>query len=646
MLVQELYRIQNRLGWLPDAELRALAQCSRVPLYRLEEITSFFPHFRRQPPPAVEVKVCRDMSCHLRGSAKVIDELQKATGTNDRDVSITGCSCLGRCDRAVAMLVEVNHAASNHHAGNGHHAGGSEANGKPPSEHHALVYCNQTPQSASKIVDAVLRGETPADQRDSSFPRHATEPWQIDPYADQPPEQRYAAVRWYMTTPSPRGEGRGEGVPGATGSASAAADEESRAKEVIAALETAGLLGMGGAGGRTYKKWQEVRDAKVKPKYVVCNGDESEPGTFKDREILLRMPYLVVEGVIMGGLVVGAERGIIYIRHEFEEQIEACRHAIEEAEQMEICGPNIQGTGRSFKVEVFVSPGGYICGEQTALIEAIEDKRAEPRNRPPELQTNGLFDKPTLLNNVETLAWVPAVLLRDGPVKSKEGEVKNVRGGWFAGAGTTGFKGRRFFSISGDLNRPGAYEVPIGLTLRELINNYCGGTLGGRPIKALALSGPSGGLLPQVIPMENLGRRFAEKAGLKPGDKFDLLDMKLDIATARDMNIMVGGGMVVYAEGADVVDEALSCLSFFRNESCGKCVPCRIGSQKLVEMATDLKAGRVDAAALTEMKSTVLQLAETMKLTAICGLGTVASNPMTTLLTHYREEVNQIIHKR
>ena len=232
-----------------------------------------------------------------------------------------------------------------------------------------------------------------------------------------------------------------------------------RAKETLAALETAGLLGMGGAGGRTYKKWQEVRDAKVTPKYVVCNGDESEPGTFKDREILLRAPYLVVEGVILGGLVVGASRGIIYIRHEFEEQIEAVRRAIAEAEQLGVCGANVLGTGRSLPVEVFVSPGGYICGEQTALIEAIEDKRAEPRNRPPELQTNGLYDKPTLVNNVETLAWVPAVVLRTKDEK---------RGRGLPTKAIAPFKGRRFFSISGDLKRPGAYEVPIGITLARI----------------------------------------------------------------------------------------------------------------------------------------------------------------------------------
>ena len=193
------------------------------------------------------------------------------------------------------------------------------------------------------------------------------------------------------------------------------------------------------------------------------------------------------------------------------------------------------------------------------------------------------------------------------------------------------------------LEAPGAYEVPIGITLRELIYDYCGGTIDDRPIKALALSGPSGGLLPQHVPMENLGRRFAEKMQLKPGSKFDLLDMKFDIPISREMGVMLGGGMVVYAEGCDIVDEALSCLEFYRNESCGKCVPCRLGSQKLVEMATDLKAGKIDAATLPTLQTTVQQLAETMRLTAICGLGTVAPNPMTTLLTHYGDDVKRTI---
>jgi formate dehydrogenase beta subunit len=608
MLVQELYRIQNRLGWLPDGKLRALAERCRVPLYRLEEISSFFPHFRRQPPPELEIKVCRDMSCHLFGAGKVLEQLRKYAADRKLDatkVHLEGCSCLGRCDRAPVMMAEITR-----HGGNGDGSG-----------HSGHIFTAQNPAGAVSVLEQFLAGKTPPDQPDASFPPHAKTPWEIDPYAGQPPEKLYEAVRWYLNAAAES--------PTATQAA-----EADRAAEVLRALETAGLLGMGGAGGRTYKKWQEVREAGVTPKYVVCNGDESEPGTFKDREILLRAPHLVVEGVILGGLVVGAERGIIYIRHEFHEQIHAVEQAIKWAEQLEVCGPNILATGRSFKVEVFTSPGGYICGEQTALIEAIEDKRAEPRNRPPELQTYGLFDKTTLLNNVETLAWVPSILLRTKDDK---------RGQWFASQGVGGCKGRRFFSISGSLKRPGAYEVPIGITLRELIYDYAGGTIDDRPIKALALSGPSGGLLPQHVPMESLGRRFAEKLQLKPGSKFDLLDMKLDIPISRDMGVMLGGGMVVYAEGCDIVDEALACLEFYRNESCGKCVPCRLGSQKLVEMATDLKAGKIDAATIPTMQTTVQQLAETMRLTAICGLGTVAPNPMTTLLTHYSDDVKRTI---
>jgi NADH:ubiquinone oxidoreductase subunit F (NADH-binding)/NADH:ubiquinone oxidoreductase subunit E len=602
MLVEALFRIQNQSGWLPNAELQALAEQLRVPLYRLEEVSSFFPHFRRQPPPEFEVKVCRDMSCHVHGAGRVLAQLQnfkRDRGLNDKQLIVEGCSCLGRCDRAPIMSVEDQRHSDN----------------QKGSHHGLLLYAAQTPESACAVLENLLAGKPTSPHADSTFPRNSATPWEIDVYAGAAPEQRYETVRWYL--------GQSSKSPPA-----GSATEQQLADEVLRALETGGLLGMGGAGGRTYKKWQEVRGAQATPKYVVCNGDESEPGTFKDREILLRAPHLVVEGVILGGLVVGAERGIIYIRHEFEEQIDSIRKAIAEAEQLGICGANILGTGRSFGVEVFVSPGGYICGEQTALIEAISDRRAEPRNRPPELQTNGLWDKPTLLNNVETLAWVPAIVLKEA-------------GKWFAEQGVSGCKGRRFFSISGHVNRPGAYEVPIGITLKELICDYAGGVTSGLPIKALALSGPSGGLLPQKMLVEHLGRKFAEKNQLKPGETFDLLDMRLDIAIARDMGIMMGAGMVVYADGVDIVEEALTCLTFFRNESCGKCVPCRIGSQKLVEMATDLKAGRIDTSLLSPLQTTVEQLAETMKLTAICGLGTVAPNPMTTLLRHFRDDVEQ-----
>ena len=456
---------------------------------------------------------------------------------------------------------------------------------------------------------------------------------------------------------------------------------------------------MGGAGARTFKKWSEVRQAIEKARlresseqvdaYVVCNGDESEPGTFKDREILLRMPHLVVEGVVIAGLLLEAKEGFIYIRHEYHEQIDAVRAEIERAQRQQLCGENILGTDISFPVNVVVSPGGYICGEQTALIEAMEDKRAEPRNRPPALQENGLYDQPTLLNNVETFAWVPAIVSRD-------------EGNWYAeqGVKTTDktFQGLRLFSVSGDVNRPGVVEVPNGIRLGELIDRV-GGLSDG--LQAAALSGPSGGFLPRKLRLDFVTRRLdripqqlelcqhelidarqeadhlkekmkdvandslnqerfqemirmtetvIEKLEGKPrriermkksleslrekmfpngATEFDLLELELDKEySSYEVGYMLGAGIVIYGKGRDLVAESLSCLKFYRNESCGKCVPCRIGSQKLVEIGTNLLENNYDGPAWKQTRSLVDELSSVMIDTSICGLGQVASNPV------------------
>lgn len=522
MIVQELHHIQDRYGYLPQSELRTLAANTGTHLYRLQEVSSFFPHFRSQPPPEVELQVCRDISCQRRGSCELLEQLQSLAGEYEPNrLQVSGVSCLGRCDRA--PVVRINR--------------GSDARN----------YVQRTFEEVRDITRRTLDNDPPPHDADALLPVHADKPWKIDIYAEPSKLKPYTAIRRFVEF-----EERGG---------------------IIRALRTAGLLGMGGAGGRTYKKWTDVRNALGDVKYVVCNGDESEPGTFKDRELFLRTPHLVLEGVILAGLLLNAKHGYIYIRHEYEEQIDAMRREIARAEQMGVCGSDILGGGADFPVDVFVSPGGYICGEQTALIEAMEDKRAEPRNRPPELQTNGLWDCPTLLNNVETLAWVPAIVLQD-------------QGQWFADQGHEKFRGLRFFSVSGDVARPGAYEVPIGITLRELIEDYTGGMRDGQQVKALALSGPSGGFLPRMLPVESMSRRFVEDSLPSDATHFDLLDMQLDINVARKMGVMMAGGIIVYGEQADMVAAAASASEFFRNESCGKCVPCRIGSQKLVELMT------------------------------------------------------------
>ena len=296
-------------------------------------------------------------------------------------------------------------------------------------------------------------------------------------------------------------------------------------------------------------------------------------------------------------------------------------------------GDDILGSGHSFELEVYVSPGGYICGEQTALIEAMEDKRAEPRNRPPELMTNGYLNQPTLLNNVETFAWVPAIMDRS-------------RGEWFRDQGyKTGpfdlvgqaerVRGRRLFSISGDVARPGVYEVPTGITLGELIDRFAGGMRGGVELAAVALSGPSGGLWPAEIPAEGFSRSFAKTIAGGGISTVSVRDLPLDINVARAMGFMLGAGLVVYGATSDIVSEALACSRFFRNESCGKCVPCRIGSEKITSLVTQVQDGKIRSSDLPVLRETVAELGDVMEATSICGLGQVASNPARTLFRFF-----------
>jgi NADH:ubiquinone oxidoreductase subunit F (NADH-binding)/NADH:ubiquinone oxidoreductase subunit E len=579
-IVQELHEIQKRCGYLPKAELEALARRrKKIPLHRLHEVASFFPHFRLQPPPSLEVKVCRDMSCHLRGASefrKNVEALVEEMGGGE--IAVSGVSCLGQCDGAPALLIgdQVVRAA-------------------------ALEKVRFLMRMAVRST-----GEGPRDRQ------HRNEPgatgWKIDPYGGR---EDYGAVRKY------------------------AANQD--ADGLLEQLKIADLRGMGGAGVWAHQKWRDVRQARGDTKYCVVNADESEPGTFKDRELLERTPQLVIEGLVLAGLLTGADQGYIYIRHEYEEAIEIVRAALARAEALEVCGDNVLGTGRSFPIEVFVSPGGYICGEQSALIEAMEDHRAEPRNKPPQLETNGLYNKPTLVSNVETYAWVPSIVVHGGA--------------WYRDGGTNGAKGMRFFSISGDVKRPGVYEVASGITLQSLIDDYAGGMSDAQELKAFAPSGPSGGFLPATLPRarlpETFTARLAERErtrqaqGIPPpgADVFETLDLELDLQTMRDLGLMLGAGLVVYGDRANMLDQALNASTFFRNESCGKCVPCRLGSQKLVELAEGLLRFQYDELSVRPVEKLMTELQRAMELTSICGLGMVAGNPLISVFRHFRQDL-------
>lgn len=614
MIVQELHKLQAKHGYLPRQELVALGERLAVPLYRIQEVVSFFPHYRTQHPAELEVHICQDMACHLRGSAEVLDELRTATAGRENQIAICGTSCLGRCDRAPAARI---YQQSKVHAVYNLHRRGSQ----------------EITAAADSLLSASPAQPVPNDSDLAWQPPQSA--WEIDIYSGHPSAERYAAIRWFLQA-----------------GANAAA-----VQTVLGSLKTAWLLGLGGAGGRAYKKWEETlkeHQKRGEKAFVVCNGDESEPATFKDRELFLRTPHLVVEGVILAGLLLGATKGYIYIRHEYEEQIDAVRAEIAAAEKAGLCGDNILGNGLNFPVEVFVSPGGYICGEQTALIEAIQDHRAEPRNRPPELQTNGLWDMPTLLSNVETFAWVPAIVVRDqGKWFQEQGQEWNQwtqltaklaaatgdKGWTEAFCKGTHFKGRRFFSVSGDVARPGAYEVPIGITLGELIQT-CGGMRGREGLKGVALSGPSGGFLPKLIKTEFLSAKIRKvlPAELKV---FDLCKLQLDMNLFRQWGLMLGAGITIYGESANLVEQAYSASHFYARESCGKCVPCRIGSTKIAQVAAQLRERKLTRQQIDELfqkDGPLLDLASTMSSTAICGLGQIAANPLMSLLRYFPEE--------
>jgi len=657
VLVPALQRIQHQFGYLQSAAMEQFSSESGIPLARLQAVGSFFPHFRFSPPPPVTIHVCRDMACQMAGSRQAIDKLKQSF---PEGVEVRGVSCLGRCDRAPAACIGS--------------AGGE----------HETYHLGRAPAELEASVRTALKGAHVAQDLDARGPEHSPA-FQIDVYEGKPcsydgvtkaVQTRNASIAAAAKLAAEKfqlgphqmeafrqkavGEVRTGGPEDETVNAAVLAWHRDAdwakgpelggwSETFLTELEAADLRGLGGAGIPAAQKLRDVRDAVRSARargtdtraFIVVNGDESEPGTFKDRELLLRLPHTIVEAVILAGVVTGASQGFIYIRHEYTEQIESCRAEIRRAEALGMCGQGASVLGRPFPVSVFVSPGGYICGEQSALIEAMSDRRAEPRNMPPKLETNGLQDLPTIVSNVETYAWMPYIYVRGGAT--------------YAGLGVNGWKGRRFFSISGDVKRPGVYEVPMGMPLRELIYgaNYCGGIINDLPLKAFAPSGPSGGFLPAKLkpgaglPRDHTNNKawiaLAGRRGIDPAaEEIDILDLELELNLFRALSPTqaLGAGLVVYAEGRDMAEQAFYSLEFFRNESCGKCVPCRLGSQKMESLAASLLSGKIDATTWNEeLLPMMKEILGAVELSSICGLGRSVPAPLRTLVNFFPADV-------
>lgn len=376
--------------------------------------------------------------------------------------------------------------------------------------------------------------------------------------------------------------------------------------EVIEEIKKSGLKGRGGAGFPTGLKWSFVAKAPGAKKYVICNADESEPGTFKDRLILEGDPHSIIEAMAIAAYAVGADEGYIYVRGEYALAQERLRLAIEHAHEMGILGQAIFGSSFNFDLHIHSGAGAYICGEETALIESIEGKRGEPRSRPPYPTTNGLWNKPTLVNNVETLANVPAILHRGAD--------------WYRSFGTPNSPGTKTYTILGNVNNTGLIEVPMGITLREVITIYAGGMKNGRTFKLAQTGGSSGSIIPA-----------------------SLQDTPMDFDSFNRAGVSLGSGaLLICDDDTCVVDLARVLINFFKVESCGKCTPCRIGTRRAYEILTGITEGRGELKDLNEL----LEISDNLYQLSNCGLGQTAGTPLKDILSHFRAEVEAHIRLR
>jgi len=540
-LIVDLLQIQNRDGWLAEQALHDLAAQRGVPLHVLEGLTSFYTYFRRQPPRPTEIEVCRDLSCQLAGGREACERLRSALEGRD-DVAVHEVSCLGRCDRGPAGAIA--------------RAGAGEGEGES-----VVVDMGNT----EAVLSALEHGATSPARTPARSPGN----WQAaDPYSD-PAMAPYATLRCAL-----------QGDPA----------------DLPPVLEDAGLRGMGGAAFPTGRKWSLVAAAPAGPRHVIANADESEPGAFKDREILRDLPHLLIEGMLLAGFAIGARHGTIFIRHEYEEERQAVEAALARAREVGALGAAIFGSPFGFEIEIFVSPGGYILGEETALLECLEDRRGEPRNKPPFPGVSGLFGQPTLINNVETFAHATSILHHGAD--------------WWRGLGRPGFSGHKFMSVSGDVEKAGVHLVPFGTPLGELLER-CGGMRAGQGLVAVAPGGASS--------------RF-----LGP----DALEVAIDFQTISEAGSMLGAGAVVFvSEQQNLLEVGLSVTRFFRNESCGKCVPCRVGTEKAVQWI------EAKGAIGNEERERLAELHSTLSRTSICGLGQIALEPLLSLAERFPQQM-------
>lgn len=521
-------------------------------------------HEQARPEPKHRLKICVAAGCLSAGSDRVQQALQNEIAQRglEAECEVKGVGCLGLCTMGPMMVVEPE----------------------------GIMYQNVTEADAAAIVDSlgkkpVKRLVCPSDM--SFFTKQVKIVLENSGVIDPEKIEDYIARDGYT--------------------ALARVVEEMSPQEVIDEVTRSGLRGRGGAGYPTGLKWSTVAKAGGSRKFVICNADEGDPGAFMDRSVLESDPHRVLEGMAIAAYAVGASQGYLYVRAEYPLAVKRLRTAIRQAERMGLLGNNICGTTFSFHVDIRLGAGAFVCGEETALIASIEGKRGQPRPRPPYPAEYGLWGYPTLINNVETFANV-APIIRNG-------------GDWFASIGTEKSKGTKVFALAGRVKNTGLIEVPMGITLREIIFDIGGGIPEGRRFKAVQTGGPSGGCVPEQY-----------------------LDMPVDYESlAKVGSIMGSGGMIVMDETSCMVDVAKFFMDFCVTESCGKCVPCRVGTVQMYQILDKITSGEATMEDLTLLE----ELCDMVKYTSLCGLGQTAPNPVLSTLQYFRDEyIAHIVDKQ
>ncbi|MBI1256255.1 MAG: NADH-quinone oxidoreductase subunit NuoF [Chloroflexi bacterium] len=510
------------------------------------------------------VIVCTGTACHAAQSEHILEYLQaeaKQRGLSKR-CAITGGGCRGLCAAGPMVTVEPEH----------------------------ILYQGVKPEDAAVILDSLntepieqLRCATDA----PFFARQKRVVLEHNGMLDPEEIEDYIAVGGFAAFLN--------------------ALTHMQPNDVIDTIQRSGLGGRGGAGYSTGLKWSTVAKAVGRHKFIVCNGDEGDPGAFMDRSVMEDYPYRIIEGMLIAAYAVGADEGFIYVRAEYPLAVKRLRHALRQAEKYGFIGLNICGTPFSMKLDVRLGAGAFVCGEETALMASIEGRRGTPRPRPPYPAEAGLWGFPTLINNVETFANIMPIL--------REGSE------WFASIGTERSKGTKVFALSGQVNHTGLIEVPMGITLREIVFEIGGGIPGGKRFKAVQTGGPSGGCIPEQY-----------------------LDIAVDYASLAQVgSIMGSGGMIVMDESSCMVDVAKYFMEFCMTESCGKCIPCRVGTTQMYRLLDKITHGEgtLDDLALLE------DLCDMVKHTSLCGLGQAAPNPVLSTLRYFRDEyLAHIVDKR